>query len=65
MKIFQFFDVFRFQYSKTSTSRHINIGTIETVSQYNVELQPYLYCIRPRKHCSRIKKNVNFDRFLM
>ena len=47
MKIFQFFDVFRFQYSKTSTSRHINIGTNETVSQYNVELQPYLYCIRP------------------
>ena len=29
MEIFQFFDVFRFQYSKTSTSRHINIGTIE------------------------------------
>lgn len=45
MKIFQFFDVFRFQYSKTSTSRHINIGTIETVSQYNVELQPSLYVL--------------------
>ena len=56
MKIFHFFDVFRFQYSKTSTSRHINIGMIETVSQYNVELQPYLYCIRPRKHGSYIKK---------
>ena len=63
MKIFQFFDVFRFQYSKTSTSRHINIGTIETVSQYNVELQPYLYCIRPRKHCSYIKKVSNLTDF--
>lgn len=56
MKIFQFFDVFRFQYSKTSTSRHINIGTNETVSQYNVELQPYFYSIRPQKHSSPIKK---------
>ena len=45
MKIFHFFDVFRFQYNKTSTSRHINIGTIETVSQYNVELQPSLYVL--------------------
>lgn len=56
MKILHFFDVFRFQYNKTSTSRHINIGTIETVSQYNVELQPYFCCIRSREHSSYIKK---------
>ncbi len=56
MKIFQFFDAFGCLFRKKSISRHINIGTIEMVSQYNVELQPYLYCIRPRKHCSHIKK---------
>ncbi len=38
MKIFQFFDAFGYLFKKKSTSRHINIGTIETVSQYNVEL---------------------------
>ena len=38
MKICQFFDAFGYLFEKKSTSRYINIGTIEMVFRYNVEL---------------------------